>query len=90
MKDTGMTRRVDELGRVVIPIELRRTMGIAEGMPLEIYVDGDSIILRRHIPCCAICGETHDDMIQAGELLICPHCAARLGERAAAKGGAPA
>ena len=47
MKSTGIVRKVDELGRVVIPIELRRTMQIAEKDPLEIYVDGEKIILKK-------------------------------------------
>jgi AbrB family transcriptional regulator, transcriptional pleiotropic regulator of transition state genes len=47
MKSTGMVRKVDELGRVVIPIELRRNLGIAEKDPLEIFIDGDQIILKK-------------------------------------------
>ena len=47
MKSTGIVRKVDELGRVVLPIELRRTLDIAEKDSLEIYVDGDTIILKR-------------------------------------------
>ena len=46
MKSTGIVRRVDELGRVVIPIELRNKFGIAEKDPIEIYVDGSSIVLK--------------------------------------------
>lgn len=56
MKSTGIVRKVDELGRVVIPIELRRTMDIAERDSLEIYVDGDKIILRKYEPACIFCG----------------------------------
>ena len=48
MKATGIVRKVDELGRIVLPAELRRTLSIAEKDPLEIYVDGDSIILQKH------------------------------------------
>lgn len=50
MKSTGIVRKVDELGRVVIPIELRRTLGVAERDPLEIFVDNDKIILRKYVP----------------------------------------
>ena len=50
MKSTGVIRRVDELGRVVIPIELRTQFGISEKDPMEIYVDGSSIILRKYEP----------------------------------------
>lgn len=50
MKSTGIVRKVDELGRVVIPIELRRGLGIEEKDPLEIYVNDDRIILKKHKP----------------------------------------
>ncbi|HZH59807.1 MAG TPA: AbrB/MazE/SpoVT family DNA-binding domain-containing protein [Metabacillus sp.] len=63
MKSTGIVRKVDELGRVVIPIELRRTLGIAEKDALEIYVDDDKIILKKYKPnmTCQITGEVSDD-----------------------------
>ena len=48
MKSTGIVRKVDELGRIVLPAELRRTLNIAEKDPLEIYVDGASVILKKH------------------------------------------
>ena len=60
MKSTGIVRRVDELGRVVLPIELRRTFGIEEKDALEIYVDDDSIVLRKFAPACVFCGSTDD------------------------------
>ena len=55
MKSTGIVRKVDELGRIVLPVELRRTMDIAEKDPLEIYVDGNSIVLRKYRPSCIFC-----------------------------------
>ncbi|MDQ0233366.1 AbrB/MazE/SpoVT family DNA-binding domain-containing protein [Metabacillus malikii] len=63
MKSTGIVRKVDELGRVVIPIELRRTLGIAEKDALEIYVDDEKIILKKYKPnmTCQITGEVSDD-----------------------------
>ncbi|MEH7380126.1 AbrB/MazE/SpoVT family DNA-binding domain-containing protein [Bacillus sp. JJ1533] len=63
MKSTGIVRKVDELGRVVIPIELRRTLDIAEKDALEIYVDDDKIILKKYKPnmTCQITGEISDD-----------------------------
>ena len=48
MKSTGIVRKVDELGRVVLPIELRRTLGIAEKDPMEIYVNGEEVILKKY------------------------------------------
>lgn len=56
MKSTGIVRKVDELGRVVIPIELRRTLQIDEKDALEIYVDGEKIILKKYEPACIFCG----------------------------------
>ena len=55
MKSTGIVRRVDELGRVVIPIELRNKCGIAEKDPIEIYVDGSNIILKKFESNCIFC-----------------------------------
>ena len=51
LKSTGIVRKVDELGRIVLPIELRRTLDIAEKDSLEIYMDGPSIILKKYQPC---------------------------------------
>lgn len=73
MKSTGIVRKVDELGRVVIPIELRRTLGIAEKDALEIYVDDEKIILKKYKPSmtCQITGEVSDDNLKlAGGKLV--------------------
>lgn len=55
---TGIVRKVDELGRIVLPIELRRTFGIDVKDPIEIFVDGDTIILKKHQETCYICNNT--------------------------------
>ena len=60
MKSTGIVRKVDELGRIVLPIELRRTMGIEVKDALEIYVDGDHIVLKKYEPSCVFCGNAKD------------------------------
>ncbi|ETT79724.1 MULTISPECIES: AbrB/MazE/SpoVT family DNA-binding domain-containing protein [Paenibacillus] len=60
MKATGIVRKVDELGRIVIPIELRRTMGIDIKDPLEIFVDGEKIILRKYEPTCIFSGSSEN------------------------------
>jgi transcriptional pleiotropic regulator of transition state genes len=73
MKSTGVVRRVDELGRVVIPIELRRTMEIAEKDALEIYVDGECIILKKNQPACIFCGNAKDVVNVKGKN-ICKDC----------------
>ncbi|WP_027725216.1 AbrB/MazE/SpoVT family DNA-binding domain-containing protein [Tuberibacillus calidus] len=73
MKSTGIVRKVDELGRVVIPIELRRTLGINEKDALEIYVDDEKIILKKYKPSmtCQITGEVSDDNLSlAGGKLV--------------------
>ncbi len=73
MKSTGIVRKVDELGRVVIPIELRRTLEIAEKDALEIYVDGEQIILKKYAPACIFCGQAKDVQVFKGKN-ICPAC----------------
>ena len=60
MKSTGIVRKVDELGRIVLPIELRRTLDIAEKDSLEIYTDGTSIVLKKYQPSCVFCDESKD------------------------------
>ncbi len=77
MKSTGIVRKVDELGRVVIPIELRRTLNIAEKDALEIYVDGEHIILKKYEPACIFCGNARDVINYKGKN-ICPECAKEL------------
>jgi transcriptional pleiotropic regulator of transition state genes len=74
MKATGIVRRVDELGRVVIPIELRRTYSIDIGDPLEIYVDGDKILLKKYVPSCMFCGVVNQQLITHREKVICKSC----------------
>lgn len=59
MKATGIVRKIDELGRIVLPKELRRTLGIGEKDPMEIYTDGKGIILRKYAPGCAFCGSVN-------------------------------
>lgn len=77
MKSTGIVRKVDELGRVVLPIELRRTLNIAEKDALEIYVDGESIILKKYEPACIFCGNAKDVNVYKGKN-ICAQCLAEL------------
>lgn len=60
MKSTGIVRKVDELGRIVLPIELRRTLDISEKDTLEIYVEGSAIVLRKYRPSCIFCDSTRD------------------------------
>ena len=79
MKSTGIVRKVDELGRIVLPIELRRTLDIAEKDSLEIYMDGSSIILKKYQPSCVFCDDAKDIVVFHGKN-ICPKCIKALQE----------
>ena len=73
MKSTGIIRKVDELGRIVIPIEMRRTLGIDNRDPIEMFIDGKDIILRKYAPGCVFCGNPKDNIEYAGKL-VCRKC----------------
>jgi len=77
MKSTGIVRRVDELGRIVLPIELRRTLDIAERDSLEIFVDGTSIVLRKYQSSCIFC-ESVKDVVNFKGKNVCPKCIKEL------------
>ena len=77
MKSTGIVRRVDELGRIVLPIELRRTLDIAERDSLEIYVSDDYIVLKKYHPTCIFCGSPKG-ISTFKEKNVCASCAAQL------------
>lgn len=80
MKATCIIRRVDDLGRIVIPKELRIGMSIYEGTPLEILTDGKSIVLTKHRPSCACCGRVDVPMMRTGEMRICKRCYGKFKE----------
>lgn len=73
MKSTGIVRKVDELGRIVLPIELRRTLDIAERDEMEISVDRDIIMLKKYQPSCILCGRPKDIITYKGKN-ICKYC----------------
>ena len=77
MKATGIIRRVDELGRVVIPIEIRNQFNIVEKDPIEIYVDGSSIVLKKFEPNCIFCGSTKN-LVEFNNKLVCEKCSTNL------------
>ena len=77
MKATGIVRKVDELGRIVLPIELRRTLNIEIKDPLEIYVDGESIMLKKYQPACVFCGSS-DNIKQIKCKTVCAKCVKEL------------
>ncbi|MDD4493425.1 MAG: AbrB/MazE/SpoVT family DNA-binding domain-containing protein [Eubacteriales bacterium] len=73
MRSIGIVRRVDELGRIVLPKELRKSLTIAEGDPMEIFVDGSTILLKKYEPACIFCGEASDIVMHKGKN-ICKQC----------------
>lgn len=74
MKSTGVTRGIDDLGRICLPKELRRVMGINEGDTLEIFTEGGTIILRKYAVGCVFCGEVSDTAEYMG-IPVCKACA---------------
>ncbi len=79
MKSTGIIRRMDELGRVVIPIEIRNQFNIVEKDPIEIYVDGSTIVLKKFEPNCIFCGNTKN-LLEFHNKLICKDCSKKIGD----------
>ena len=73
MKSTGIVRKVDELGRIVIPIELRRIRDVNVGDSMEVFVDGEQIILRKYEPSCTFCSELKEVINYKGKN-ICKQC----------------
>ena len=73
MKAIGMIRNLDQLGRIVIPKETRKAFDINEGDPVEIFTDGDKIILKKYNPGCHCCGSM-DHLTEVLGLKICPSC----------------
>lgn len=77
MKSTGVIRKLDDLGRIVIPIELRRTMDIGLRDTLEIFVEDDKIILKKYHPACIFCNDARD-VVSYKDKLICKRCLEEL------------
>jgi len=73
MKSTGIVRRIDEMGRIVLPSELRRTLNLGEREPMEIFVEGSSIVLRRYSPTCLFC-DGSKDVLQFKGRPVCARC----------------
>lgn len=77
IKSTGIVRKVDELGRIVLPIELRRTLDIGEKDAVEIYVEGTSIVLKKYQPSCIFCGDSKKVVDFKGKN-VCSKCLLEL------------
>ena len=80
MKSTGVVRKIDELGRIVLPSELRKVFGIREGDELEISVNGETIILQKRLDACLFCG-TESPVLQFQGRTVCENCAGELGKQ---------
>ena len=80
MKSTGIIRKVDDLGRIVLPIELRRMLDIAERDELEIYVEQDRIILHKYEPACIFCGSS-EDLISYQDKNVCRECIKKMNAK---------
>lgn len=77
MKSTGIVRKLDELGRVVIPKEIRNKLNIEQKDPIEIYIDGNSIVLRKYECGCIFCNSPKD-LISYKDKLICEKCLSQI------------
>ena len=77
MKSTGIVRKVDELGRIVLPVELRRALGIEDQDEMEIYLDNGNIVLQKFAPSCTFCASTRDLVTFHGKN-ICRECIQRI------------
>lgn len=77
MKSSGIVRKIDELGRIVLPIETRRMLGIEARDGVEIFVEDDKVILRKYQPCCIFCGDG-DNITYYRDKRICRACLAEL------------
>lgn len=79
MKSTGIIRKVDDLGRIVLPIELRRTLDIAERDELEIFMENDRIILKKYEPACIFCASSRGLISYRGKN-VCQECVKKMNE----------
>lgn len=81
MKATGLTRPIDNLGRVVVPKELRYSYGLGDGELIDFYVDKGIIILQKHVPSCTVCGKS-GELIELEEIKLCHDCLNKLNDLA--------
>ena len=73
MKSTGIVRRIDELGRIVLPIEIRKNLTLSSRDAVEIFVNEDTIVLKKYEPACIFCGSMDNASLFKGRI-ICDHC----------------
>jgi transcriptional pleiotropic regulator of transition state genes len=81
LKSTGVVRKIDELGRIVLPSEIRRVFGIHEGDELDISVEGEKVILEKRQDLCLFCG-AESPAVLFKERRVCESCVREMGEAA--------
>jgi len=74
------TRKIDELGRIVIPQEVRNILKINEKQSLDIYIEEDAIIIKKNcvLPVCTLCGESENKLLEVGNALVCSDCISKI------------
>ena len=80
MRNTGMSRAIDPLDRIVLPKEIRDSMGLETGVQMDIGVSNDCIVLRKNVAFCACCGGNHEHMLHHAGVALCPDCMKELKE----------
>ncbi len=80
MKSTGIVRKVDELGRIVLPIEIRKVLDIKEKDAIEIFTDNDHIILQKYHPACVFCNDA-DNVVYFSGKRVCAACIEKLKQQ---------
>ena len=80
MKSTGVVRKVDELGRIVLPIEIRNVLDIKPKDAIEIFTDNDKIVLKKYQPACIFCNDV-DDIVYFNGKRVCSSCIEKLKEQ---------
>ncbi len=82
VKATGIVRKVDDVGRIVVPVELRRVLDIENGDAVQFFVDGETVVLRRYDAGCVFCGRT-EHVQEFGGRKVCASCMAAMPRRSA-------
>ena len=80
MKSTGVVRKVDELGRIVLPMEIRKTLDIKQKDAIEIFIDEDKIVLQKYQPACLFCGNMENIVYFNGKR-VCHACIERMKQQ---------
>ncbi|MEG2003502.1 MAG: AbrB/MazE/SpoVT family DNA-binding domain-containing protein [Clostridia bacterium] len=79
MKSTGIVRKLDSFGRLVLPAETRKSLDINEKDPVEFFIDGDKMVIRKYNPACMFCGESEETLLFEGKL-ICKSCIKKIAD----------